>query len=181
MRKDDESAAKYYEALLSLDPNNEKGLADEAKYRLAGYAAAKGDMSKLKNLIASLPDDSPFLSRSYSSLARQSARNDDSEGAVAAYEAAIKRMPENANMMNAYAWFVFKGKMDKQYDRAIEVAEAALKLEPEADAIWDTLGQLHFANGNAEAAIKAMKKASELNPEEKSYKDNLATYMKPQA
>jgi len=181
MRKDDENAGMYYQAVMQLDPQNETGFADEARYRLAGYAAAGGDMSKLNEMIASLADDSPWLPRAYSAMAGYSRRNGDLKGAVTAYEAAIKRMPEDANMMNSYAWFVFKSEMKDQYARAIEVAQKAVELEPKADAIWDTLGQLHFANGNAEAAIEAMTKAAELNPEEKSYKDNLVTYRKPKA
>ncbi|MEL6822335.1 MAG: tetratricopeptide repeat protein [Calditrichota bacterium] len=181
MRKDDDNAAMYYKAVMQLDPENKTGFADEARYRLAGYAAAGGDMSKLNEMVASLADDSPWLPRAYSAMAGYSRRNGDLAGAVTAYEAAIKRMPEDVNMMNAYAWFVFKSEMQDQYARAIEVAQKAVELSPEADAIWDTLGQLHFANGNTEAAIEAMSKAAELNPEEKSYKDNLATYRKPKA
>jgi len=181
MRKDDENSLMYYQKVLELDPDDKSGFGEQARYSIARASAGNGDVSKLKAFNASLSNESNYLSRSYSAIVNYYKKNDDRDNVLKTYEEAITRMPENPGTMNAYAWHIFTRKITSHYERGIEVAEKALELDPDADAIWDTLGQLHFANGNAEAAIKAMKKASELNPDEKSYKDNIASYMKPQA
>ena len=83
-------------------------------------------------------------------------------------------------MMNSYAWDIFELKLKNHYARGIEVAQKAVKLEPDAAAIWDTLGQLQFEAGNVEEAIEAMQKAVDLEPETASFKENLERYKKSQ-
>jgi tetratricopeptide (TPR) repeat protein len=81
-------------------------------------------------------------------------------------------------MMNSYAWYIFQNKIAERYSRGIQIARQAVELEPSADHIWDTLGQLLFAAGQVDEAIQAMQKASELNPQEKSYQELLIKYKK---
>ena len=66
--------------------------------------------------------------------------------------------------MNGYAWAVFTCKLADKYQYAIEMAEKAVELEPEAAAIWDTLAWLYYAAGYHQKAVAAMEKAVAFNP-----------------
>jgi len=96
--------------------------------------------------------------------------------AIETYELALKKIPDDANLMNAFAWFIFQEKIESSYTRGIEVAKKAVELEPKNDGIYDTLGQLLFEAGRVEEAIQAMQKAADLNPKEQSYQENLKKY-----
>jgi len=180
-RDDYDKVAIYSQKILEIDPDDKTGFGEEARFNIARASARNGDVSNLKAFNEGLTNDSKFQARSYSLIVNFYVKNDDRENVLKTYEDAIIRMSDNAGTMNDYAWHILSRKIVSHYARGIEVAERALKLKPGSDAIWDTLGQLHFANGNAEAAIKAMKKASELKPDKKSYKEHIARYMKPQA
>ena len=56
------------------------------------------------------------------------------------------------------------------------MAEKALKMNPDAAYIWDTLGWLYFAAGIRDNAIDAMKKAITLDPQKKDYRKNLKIF-----
>ena len=88
----------------------------------------------------------------------------------------MERLPRSTDLMNAYAWYIFQNKVTDHYARGIAVARQAVELEPEADNIWDTLGQLSFAAGEIDEATRAMQKASALNPREESYRQLLKQY-----
>lgn len=171
-----DKAMDHFEEILALDPDNKAGYHDEARFQIGYYRyELNQNLAPLEEYAAVGTDDN-HVKRAYGLIARAHAKADKMDLAIATYEASIKRFPESANMRNAYAWFVFKKRIKETYPRAIEVAQEALKLEPEADAIWDTLGQLYFANGQVQEAAAAMKEALKLNPEEASYQTNLNEY-----
>lgn len=181
LRNDEPTAATYFTKAKALDPSNANGFHEEIEYRLSSYALKEGNIEKIRSFIAGLSDDSRYLSRSYNSLLRYYRSQDQQNKVLETYEAAIQHMPESSSMMNGYAWYIFSKKLTDHYPRGIEVAQRAVEISPEADAIWDTLGQLHFANGNIPAAIEAMEKAAELNADEESYRENLKNYRDAQS
>ena len=107
---------------------------------------------------------------------RYHANRNEFDEAVRIHEAILQKFPSDAGKMNDFAWFVFQNKLEHHYKRAIEVATQAVSVAPEQDHIWDTLGQLCFANGQVREAIDAMQRAAELAPGEVSYRNLLTRY-----
>jgi tetratricopeptide (TPR) repeat protein len=60
---------------------------------------------------------------------------------------------------------------NNQLDKAILVAELNIKLFPKDSNIWDSLGQIYYANGNKTEALNAYKKAFALDSENSYAKD----------
>ncbi|MBD3385664.1 thioredoxin fold domain-containing protein [candidate division KSB1 bacterium] len=174
-RGNDEKAAVHFERVVELGPAN-RDLVEEAEFQLALHNMREtGDTQPIETIIQQ-SDDQQLREQAWYYLIRYYDRNDKPDKLFQAYEKALDQMPENTTMMNSYAWYVFQNEVEKKYNRGIEVAQKAVELDPKAHQIWDTLGQLQFAAGNTEGAIKAMSRAAELNPEEESYKENLKAY-----
>lgn len=179
-REEEEKALKYYQKVVELDPADEMGFQNDSRYQIATLQMRiNDDPEPLKEFIKNSSNDD-YVERAYHSLARYYREQRDVAELVSTYENAIARFPKNASMMNSYAWDIFRLKSKEHYDRGIEVAEKAVRLEPDAAAIWDTLGQLQFEAGNVSAAIEAMQKAADLEPDTQSFKDNLERYKKSQ-
>jgi len=177
-REEEDRALKYYQRVVDLDPSDEYGHRDEAQYQISSIRMRiNDDPQSLQEFIKNSTNESN-LRRAYSSLARYYRNHKDFEKLIATHEECIARYPENAAMMNGYAWDIFRLKLTDHYDRGIAVAKKALQLEPDAAAIWDTLGQLQFEAGNVAEAIEAMQKAADLDPEMESFKENLERYKK---
>jgi thioredoxin-like negative regulator of GroEL len=168
-------SATHFERVVALAPEN-SDYVDEATFQLALHNMRETGNTKPIETIIAETDDQQLREQAWNYLIRYYDRNDKQDELFQAYEEAIDRMSENTTMMNSYAWYIFQNEVEKKYDRGIEVAQKAVELDPKAHHIWDTLGQLQFAAGNREDAIKAMSKASELDPDEESYKKNLRTY-----
>jgi len=175
-RNDFKSMQTYAAILLKLDPENNKGKQNELLYTLA-YCRYKitGDIAVVSDFIAKCTDDQ-WIERGYQNIIRHFSKSQDQKRVIATYETALERLPRSTDLMNAYAWYIFQNKVTDHYARGIAVARRAVELEPEADNIWDTLGQLSFAAGEIDEAIRAMQKASTLNPREKSYRQLLKQY-----
>ncbi len=175
-RGDYGAARPYIEKFLKLDSQDEFGKKTEGRYLLAyGEYRQHSDIQPLQNFIKSTRDKD-WLGRAFNDITRYYARQNKPDKVLETYELALKRLPDDANLMNAYAWYIFQQKIENAYARGIAVAQTAVKLQPDADHIWDTLGQLLFAAGRTEEAIAAMQKAADLNPKEKSYEENLTKY-----
>ena len=89
------------------------------------------------------------------------------------YKIALTKFLDNESLMNHYAWGIYKNKLTDKFDYGIELAQKAIKLDPESASKWDTLAWLYFESGEKEKALKAMRKAVELRPDSEGYKQNL--------
>jgi putative PEP-CTERM system TPR-repeat lipoprotein len=80
--------------------------------------------------------------------------------AVARYERALERQPDNPMFLNNLAW------VSNQLKRpnAIEYAERAHELAPENAAIMDTLGTILAARGETERGLELLGRAAEMAP-----------------
>ncbi len=178
LRGNIEQAAHHYKKVIDMDPENNAGHLMEAKYNLAVFDIRKNkNFQSLEKFLKNTTDEI-YLKRGYSKLAREYSRLNRTDDAVNAFEQLLRHFPGDASMMNSFAWFIFKQELKPYYKRGIEVARSAVQIAPDNDAIWDTLGQLLFAAGETDKAIEAMSKATELAPDESSYKENLEKYKK---
>jgi tetratricopeptide (TPR) repeat protein len=175
-RGDEKTALKYFEKVLALESDKHSKIYSESEYFVAETKTFSQDDPSYLQQYAKNCSNPHRQYYAYSSLARFFRLKKERVNVIATYEEALTRLPENASMMNSYAWYIFQNRVNDYYERGIEVARKAVALEPEADSIWDTLGQLLFAAGYKEEAIAAMQRAVELAPDETSYQENLKRY-----
>lgn len=180
-RGNDELALQYFENVLALEPDKNSKIYLESEYNVAESKTFSRDDPLYLQQYAKNCRNEYLQYYAYSSLVRFFRLKKDQPNVIATYEEALSKLPENASMMNSYAWYIFQNRVSNYYERGIAVARKAVALEPEADSIWDTLGQLLFAAGYTKEAIIAMQKAVELAPDETSYQENLERYKASQS
>ncbi len=177
-RGDLQTAVAYYKQIPSLDPDDENGYRSEVQFQIAVYELVDhANVLPMNNLLKSSAE-SENLNRGFNRLLRYYSNQQDTLKVLETYEKAVAKLPDDADMLNGYAWYIFQHKIQSKYAQGIVLARHAVKIAPKADAIWDTLGQLLFADGQVQEAIDAMQKASDLAPDEPSYKENLEKYSK---
>jgi tetratricopeptide (TPR) repeat protein len=126
-------AVPYYEKVLELDPDDTKGHKVEASYQVALNAArANQDVEPLKAFIATNPDEK-YMVNSYSTLASVYQRKKETDNIVAVWEEALRKFPENARVNYMFASAIFRGRIEDQYDRALELNQKAKTLDPELE------------------------------------------------
>jgi tetratricopeptide (TPR) repeat protein len=84
------------------------------------------------------------------------------EGAVA-YEKALLIDPENATVLNNYAYML--SEQNHRIEDALVMANKAVELEPESASYIDTRAWIYFRLGRCEEALKELKRAMKLTPE----------------
>ena len=172
-RWEGEQAKPYFEAVLKLDPNDEKGFKTESIFNLALYDARfEKNVDPLLKFMAQNSNEK-YYENGYYNILNYYKKTKDQDGMVKTYETMVKKIDANAGLFNQYAWFIYEERMKDKYDRGIKLAKKAVELQPDAAHIWDTLAWLQFEKRNKDEALKAMKKAVELAPETKAFKENL--------
>lgn len=86
-------------------------------------------------------------------------RLEDFDAADRAYEDAIASDPNNAGVLNNYAYSLAERGI--KLDRAEEMAIRATELEPDVAAYLDTLGWVYFKRGDLQSARRWLLKAAE--------------------
>lgn len=81
--------------------------------------------------------------------------------AASAFTTVVKRAPDNVVALNNLAWLLRKNDPAK----ALEYAERALELAPNAPPVMDTLGMLLLEKGEAKRSLRLLRKASDRAPE----------------
>ena len=158
------SAAKpHYEKILALDPDDAAGHGQEATFYVALANAQEGDVTGLAAFIDKT-DNEAYRMTGSSALIRIYKKEKAFDKAIVLYETRLAASPENTDLMNEFAWMVYKEKLKDHYGRAIAVAAKAVELAPDEYNIWDTLAWLYAADGQKGQAIAAMEKAVALEP-----------------
>ncbi len=71
--------------------------------------------------------------------------------------------PKNADALNALGYTL--ADQTERFDEALDLITRALKLKPEAPAILDSMGWVHFRLGNLDQAVDYLRKAMNLLPD----------------
>ncbi|PWR04626.1 hypothetical protein DKT77_01290 [Meridianimarinicoccus roseus] len=85
----------------------------------------------------------------------------DTAGARAAYEELLTLAPDNYLANNQLAWFLVANEGD--LDRALELARHADTLQPGNASVVDTIGWIHFLNGDYARAADRLREAFEIS------------------
>lgn len=94
--------------------------------------------------------------------------------AVTTLEQMAAEKPDDAEALNNVAWALATHNLE--LDKAIGLAERAVKLKPDANHIWDTLAEAHFRKGNIQRAIEIESDVVRKEPDNASYADSLKRF-----
>ncbi len=175
MRADARAVAEIAE-VVKADPHNHERRAATALMTLSVNYYARGvkDYAHADSTLAELERRFPTSAEAerapyYRAVALQKAGR--GAAARALLDAWIERVPNDVQRLASYAWFCFKDGGDRA--RGLVIARRGLELEPKNDALWDTLGELYLASGDAVEARKAFSRAAELAPKKDYYQRQL--------
>ncbi len=132
-RYERDKTTPYYEKVLELDPDDEKGHRVEATYQVALFEAGTNqNVDPLKIFIAANSEEK-YLINAYSTLASTYSRKKDTENTVATYEEALQKFPDNVRLTYSYASAIFRGKMEDLYKKGLELNERVKTLDPDME------------------------------------------------
>ena len=163
--------------LQSGDRERAVGVADEGLMlfpgflpllRLSGFALMdvyrnKDAITRFEEAVAIIREDESEseteLADLLGALALLYTRTKDVEAADRAYREAVETDPNNAGVLNNYAYSL--AEQGKQLDRALEMAQRAVDLSPDTASFLDTLGWTYFKTGDYEKALHFIRRAAE--------------------
>ncbi len=137
------------------------------------YEAALGEFRKT---LAMKPDGSVLLGYLLTEMGISYYKLEQFDKAISAWQEALRREPNNAELLNDLAMGFLK---KKNYGEARHYVERALTNGPSMAEAFNTLGQVQLALGDTEAAIRSFLIALEKEPEAASrYRDVIEVFEK---
>ncbi|MCA9540710.1 MAG: tetratricopeptide repeat protein, partial [Myxococcales bacterium] len=158
--RQDEAAELLGEARLRFPEDDEVRAAHAAALARAGNL--DDALTEARGLAAARPDD-PGAQTLLGNIAAAAGAPALAE---AAYRVALAHRPDDAQVLNNLAWLLRDEPSQRQ--RAIELAERAVAIDPTLGAAWDTLAALHLRDGDVAAARRAIERAIEADPERRA-------------
>ena len=166
-------AQRFFRNVLKLDPQDKAGHRQAAEFNIVLHEARNtGNPEKLAAHLET-EAEKERMRVGYFSLARLYEGKPDVPAALSTYRTALEKMPDDAGLMNACAWFIYEQEASEHYPWGIEIAKKAVELEPEAASIWDTLAWLLHSNGQYREAVDAMTKVVALEPDAEYFQETL--------
>jgi putative PEP-CTERM system TPR-repeat lipoprotein len=157
-------AAQAYRQALAVAPNT------EAAAKLHGVLLVAGQKSEADKAAAEWLRAHPGDDGYKIAIADQATERKDYAAAMRYYSEALQRQPDNAILLNNYAWVA--GQINDSH--AIEYAERANKIAPNQPRILDTLGSLLVDKGDAKRGVDLLQQAVSLAPQIPAIRLNLA-------
>lgn len=181
-RNDALQAAEHYAKLLELDPANALGHNDEAEYVLALKAMRENQSMEPVGAFAEKYPGSPLAKNALMMLVVNATRTGDAELAKKSFEHYTAKYPQDAMMMNNYAWECAERKMN--LDQAAGASRKAVDLattDNERATYLDTEAAVEFARGKKAEAVVLEEQALLLlkdapAKERKGYEEALAKF-----
>ena len=172
-------ADQVLEAIVRIDDDNSSGFASSALLVLGKYRHLRGSedpdtaITYFERIIDQFPDSSEFESAIVQSGIAH-ARAGRSEESLQSFERYLSIDPGDSGRANSVAFSMVRESID--LERAREIATSGLESAPDDDSLWDTLAEVHFALGDADAALEAIDRAIELAPENGYYPEQRARF-----
>lgn len=164
-------ATTQYNRVLVLDPENEFGYNSECMYKIAECdLMQKGSMEKMKEYI-NKDSGSKFGAKAYEYLIGDLINKKDTLNCLSTCETALHKHPDSWEILNKYAWAICTFKKEKDYNKALTMAQKSIELNPFRSGTYSTEAWIHFEMGNKVKAIELQNKAIEIYPNPSYYQD----------
>jgi tetratricopeptide (TPR) repeat protein len=166
-------AEEQFEVVMLADPRDEMGLASEVLHDRALFFLYKldgdrpGAIEALRELQRRFPD-SKAAQRAHRSIGRLYNELGDPERAIAALDAMLASDPDDVRLAASYGWFSFREKCKP--DAGLRVVTAAIARAPDDAELHYLRAELEHQLGRDDAALEAIRRASELEPRSAYYK-----------
>lgn len=172
-----EKAESVFVRVVAADPANEAGYASKVFYDRTQFLTMKLDkdptlaIAEFEALQRKYPD-SREATKAYRMIGRAHCQLDQPEQAVAALKAMVASDPEDADLKASFGWFAFR--QNCRPDAGLEAVLAGIKQDPESAQLRYLEAELRRlldeSSGGGPAALAAIRKASELEPNSAYYK-----------
>ena len=181
-RNDYEEAATYFTKLMALDPQNSLGYKEEGLFTTATASyRLKKDLSGLKGFVKEFPS-SENTRGALRSIVTAALKDSDGTGAKTYLETYMFHWPDDAGMLNNYAWTASENGVNLEH--AAEIAQMAVTMTPDSaqKAMYlDTYATVEFKRGNVAEAIRLEQRALDLMKDaspgsRKTYEETLAKF-----
>lgn len=161
-RGEGEAATMRLKAIVAADPDNGSGVADEAQAELAQQAfMASKDPQVLEQVLERWPqvEQGPEI---YNILVGMASKAGDEDRMRSLLNRMVDQYPDNAELLNSYAWTCAEKGWD--LEKAEAIAARAVELSKGDPGIMDTLAELQFRRGKVDAAVATIRQALAKRP-----------------
>jgi len=176
-RADRDAALPLLDRVMELDPENAQGYAEKALMQKADCERKAGNLDLAiryaEDFLEKYPESENVKTVLYD-LAYYQKKAGKNEDALGTYKEIISRYPDDADALNAFAWFCARSGL--VLDLATDVAARAVKMSGEDPGALDTLAEVYYARGMYEEAIATIKKAIAKNPEDDYFRQQLSKF-----
>lgn len=159
-----ELALKPYERAFSIEKSS------ALMIKLHAVLSQMGKEKEADSRLAKWLSDNPTDAQARLYFAGSYLDKQKHDAAIKEYETIVQQHPEHTITLNNLAWLY----QQKKDSRAVEFAERAYKLAPEAPAILDTLGWILFEQGDNARAVTLLQKAATIVPASSEIQYHLA-------
>jgi len=118
------------------------------------------DFSRVKDHCKKILEIAPLNESAFFMLAIVANEEGRFDEAIAGFKEILSRNPESADAMNSLAYLY--AEQDMELEKALELAEKAVRSDPSNGSFVDTLGWVYFKLGETEKAFEYLKTASVL-------------------
>jgi cellulose synthase operon protein C len=167
--KKDEGIALY---LQSWETKPMESVAEQ----IFGYYQKAGEKAKADEFLAKWIAKNPESRTATLMMALSAQGKKDTEEAVTWYEKTVQLNPNMPAALNNLAWMYY----ERKDPRAVEYAKRAYELAPNVAAIADTYGWILVERGDLQQGITLLRRAVELEPENKEIQEHLTEALRRQ-
>lgn len=168
-----EQAEALFAELLEADPENQAGVAAKVLYDQAMFLTLKLDgdperaITEFEALQARFPASKEAV-RAYRIIGRAHCKLDQDDEAAAALEAMVATDPEDVGLKSSFGWFAFRQQC--RPDAGLKAVLAGIEQAPKDAGLRYLEAELRRLLDQPEAALAAIRKAAELEPESAYFK-----------
>ena len=174
-----DDANKHFNKVLLYDSKNTLGLEVESRFKIAeNDLIAHKKIDKLEEFV-SLYSKNDFMPMAYVYLINEYKSKRDSLNCFKVCEDAYFNYPDNPDILNKYSWMIYSFNLTKEYSKALNMVQAAIKINPDKANYYNTEAWIYYGLRDKKSAIEAQKKAIGLNPHP-TYIKELETFQEMQ-
>ncbi len=159
MLGDAEQALAAYDRAAREQPDSQYVLAQAGQ-----YLQLVGEYDEAVRYLESLLSEHPYHWSGMFHLARALASQGKLSESIEVYSSLVDQHPDYALGVNNLAWALATSANEelRDYPEAQRLAEETVRLDPEAEESWNTLGVARFRTDDLEGAVQAMLRSVEL-------------------
>jgi tetratricopeptide (TPR) repeat protein len=164
-------AVRLYNRILVSDPDNKFGFNPECSYKIAeSELNLTGKLDKMREFIKTDIKNS-FAPKAYEYIINDLISKGDTLNSIALCREAFDKYPESWEILNKYAWAICTFKIKDDYQKALDMVQKSVLLNPCRPGTYSTEAWIYFEMGKKEKAIEVQNQAIEIYPLQAYFQD----------